>query len=89
MFAEMEERHLVQLKCCWNDSTRQDRLQRPRSVSLLIPNEIKMPFPRKTDASEKCSDAIMSQQHKNGHEYPVAYWSRKLLAHVLVCEAVC
>ena len=48
-----------------------------------------MPFPRKTDASEKRSDAIMSQQYKNGHEYLEAYCSRKLLARALVCEALC
>ena len=32
-----------------------------------------------TDASEHGVGAVLSQQGDDGHEHPVAYWSRKLL----------
>ena len=49
------------------------------SVPILMSPDFEKSFVLQTDASEHGVGAVLSQQGDDGHEHPVAYWSRKLL----------
>ena len=49
------------------------------SAPILMSPDFEKSFLLQTDASEHGVGAVLSQQGDDGHEHPVAYWSRKLL----------
>ena len=49
------------------------------TAPILMSPDVEKSFVLQTDASELGVGAVLSQQGDDGHEHPVAYWSRKLL----------